>query len=213
MPIPTGAPGSTTSEAPSGYTNAQIDYLAKYNTAGTSDDGIFADFMVFNEYENDAHTYMMGVTSPEGFQGASVAFCQLASPTTLWVCRWTACKAGGQPEIPSPITSDPNWVLLDTLPQTAMQGLMPDGVTPLFRISGVYVYGHKKPAAGIGISSSAGNQAGSMNGVAAFTDMRYPRPVWQDDDFTRTIDLNKLQQNVIDVKGSRPPVGLGVAIG
>src|ERR1700722_14672416 len=75
------------------------DTLSKLVTNTTV---IWNDYMVKNRYEGDNHIYMMGITSPNGFQGASVAFAQLASPTLLWIAEWTASCFGQQPVVPNP---------------------------------------------------------------------------------------------------------------
>lgn len=108
---------------------------------------VFTDNMVTNTYESDKHTYMAGVTSPGGFRGNSAAFFRLANPTLLWVCDWTASRAGIKPQIPDPSPPNADWELLDEVHQPAQMTLMGDGVTPLYRHSGTYYYGHHNPPA------------------------------------------------------------------
>lgn len=139
-----------------------------------SNSEIFTDYLQFNRYEKDSRRYMMGVASPSGFQGKTVAFVQLASPTLLWVCDWTTAKSGAQPEIPDPNPPDSNWVLLHEYPETANLVIYPDGRTPLYRVSGIYVYGHMAPDAN------------------TFKNVVFPRPPWLKDTFDRTIPLAKL---------------------
>ncbi len=110
---------------------------------------IWTDEIINNRYEQDGHTYMMGITSPDGFQGNKAAFCQLASPTLLWISDWSFARFGAQPIIPDPTPADPNWVLLDVIPETAIIKIAGDGNTPLYRISGTYVYGCKNPPANV----------------------------------------------------------------
>ena len=119
-----------------------VDSSAKF-IRGT--DKLFTDYLITTHYEKSRHIYRMGITSPSKFQGDSVAFIQLAAPTLLWICDWTASSINKQPEVPNPNPSDPNWVLLDDRYEPASLALAPDGVTPLYRISGTYVYGHKNP--------------------------------------------------------------------
>ena len=109
--------------------------------------GSFNDYIVNNRFEKDSHRYMAGITSPDGFQGNSVAFFQLASPTLLWIADWTACRFGNPPIVPDTTPRDSNWILLDDHWEPGMISLGPDGTTPIYRISGTYVYGHKRPNA------------------------------------------------------------------
>src|SRR5258708_321376 len=104
--------------------------------------GVWTDYEIFNRYEGDKHIYMLGLTSPTPFQGKSVAFVQIAAPTLLWICEWTSCRVTKIPFVPNPVVSDPNWVLLDIYYETAGLAYASDGVSPLYRLSGVYVYGH-----------------------------------------------------------------------
>lgn len=110
---------------------------------------IYIDYIARNRYEGDYHRYMMGITSPGGFQGKSVAFCQLAAKTLLWVSDWTALREGYPPDIPDPESKNENWILLDVIPETGTPTLKPDGATVLYRISGTYVYGCVNPNANI----------------------------------------------------------------
>ena len=146
--------------------------------------GIFTDYMIINRYESDRHIYMMGISSPDGFQGNSVAFVKLTAPTLLWVCDWTASKVGGKPNIPSPNLTDQNWVLLDIMPETAMESVAPDGVNRLYRISGTYVYGNKNPNADV------------------FRNIAYPRPPWLRDSGERTVNQSELQTGLQTAAGS-----------
>ena len=126
-------------------------------------DEIYTDYEVRSFYEKDRHIYMMPVTSPEETQAldGTVAFVQLAMPTLLWITDWTAARTQTQPDIPDPrlilaiglghkgllvATPDKNWVLLDDHYEAANFTMLTDGVTPLWRMSGIYVYGHRKPA-------------------------------------------------------------------
>lgn len=158
-------------------------------------DGIYTDYFIENSYEKDRHIYMDGITSPGGFQGASVAFFQLAAPTLLWICKWTAAKFAVSPLAPDSTSKDPNWVLLDDSLVTASFAMASDGVTPLYRLSGVYVYGHKNPSAQI------------SNNVV------YPRPPWLEDVFDRTVPLNSFQQGLSNSVGSSSSTGGSASIG
>ena len=153
------------------------------------DDFPYTDYVIKNSYEWDRHIYMAGVTSPEGFGGATASFFQLSNPTLIWICSWTACKWGVQPEYPDPTPNDTDWVLLDIIPQTTDPGLSPDGDTVLYRLSGIYVYGNVK----------AGNQP--------FSKISFPKPPWLKDDFSRTVPTSKQRKNISTPIGSQgaPP--------
>lgn len=103
-------------------------------------------YILTNRYEKDNHIYMMGVSSPTAFQGASVAFCQLVAPTLLWISEWSCCRWNQQPIIPNPKSQNPNWELLDEHYMPGCVWVPPDGTTPFYRISGVYVYGNLNPS-------------------------------------------------------------------
>lgn len=149
-------------------------------------DSIWTDYVIHNRYERDGCRYMMGITSPGGFQGASVAFTQLASPTLLWICDWTASRISIKPIIPNPISQDPNWVLLDDWYEPCHEDLLPDGVSSVWRISGTYVYGHTNP-----------NAIATMN-------INFPRPPWLDATSDRTVPNSSLQQNLSDISRGSP---------
>src|SRR5690242_2432545 len=78
-----------------------------------------ADYIINNRYESDKHIYMAGITSPGGFSGNSVSFFRLSSPTLLWICDWTAASWNKPPLSPDPNVNDPNWVLMDIMPETS----------------------------------------------------------------------------------------------
>lgn len=149
------------------------------------DKSIFTDYVINNRFEKDKHIYMMGVSSPTPFQGASVAFCQLASPTLLWIADWTGAKFASMPPIPNSTPTDPNWILLDEHYEPSMVTVGPDGVTPLYRISGTYFYGHRNPS------------------KATIENINFGRPPWLEDVFDLSITAAKLEQGLIN----KPPMG------
>lgn len=157
--------------------------------------GIWNDYVCRQRYESDKHTYMAGITSPGGFQSASVAFFRLANTTLLRIVDWTAYKTGTQPEIPSSIPLDTNWVILDEFYEPAEVTIPADGSQPCYRISGTYIYGHKNPAA------------------VVVNNINYARPPWVQDIFDRTMPTSKLQQNLADGTGTGQvvvtPKGIG----
>ena len=154
------------------------DELAKYTDAGG---GIWNDYLVDNRYEKDLHRYMMGMTSPNGFKNASVAFVQLAAPTLLWVADWTASRFGKRPIIPKSDPPTTDWVLLDEQVEPATITALPDGVSAVYTISGIYVYGHKNPNASI------------------IEDVCFPLPPYLEDSFPegRHMQSSDLQANIL----------------
>jgi len=151
----------------------------------------YTDYRIHNRYERDNGIYMMGITSPGGFQNKSVAFCQLYSPTLLWICDWTSARWDKEPDVPSPTPYDQNWVLLDVHFEYVNITVAVDGTSALYRSSGTYVYGHTRPAANM------------------LVNMAYPRPPWLQDSFTRTIPQSTLKQGLSDVVGTGGGTGIG----
>jgi len=145
----------------------------------TFQDGIVTDFSVKCRYERDGHIYMLGLTSPNPFQGASVAFVQLSSPTLLFIADWTACKVGSCPEYPDSVINDPNWVLLDDHIEPPAPGLVNNGVDGVFRLSGCYIYGHKNPASKAALNAS------------------FPLKSWMLPQINRTIPPSKALPNLL----------------
>lgn len=129
-----------------------------------SDQDIYTSYKISNRYVNPQRRYMLGITSPAGFNGQSAAFVQLASQTMLWITDWTALKTNSKPKIPFPTPADDRWVLLAKYWTPAMVIPNPtDGVTPLFRISGTYIFGLKDPS------------------EETLVDTTFPRPPWAED--------------------------------
>jgi len=156
---------------------------ANYLQLGTPPESVWTDFEIHGHYEKDRHIYMMPVASPSQLSTHGTQFCQLAKPTLLWIADWTASKFNEQPEIPDPELLDPplgNWVLMDDWYEPVSLSLAPDGITPLYRISGTYVYGCVNPAA------------------IAVNDIIFGRPPWMLDVYDRTMPAAKLQPDLID---------------
>jgi hypothetical protein len=183
-----------TSNIPGQFLNpAQISVGTISNDATESDQasllvggdvgGPWTDYMVFNRYTDNVHTYQLPVTSPDGFGGDTAAFVQLAAGTLVLAVEWTAARWGAQPYIPDPDLSNSDWVFLGKKPETAMAPLGPDGVTPLYRISGTYFYGHRKPD------------------PKTLPNMVFPRPAWCQDAFDRSVPASILKQGIIDGGG------------
>lgn len=158
---------------------------------------VWTDFRIRSRYETDKHRYMAGITSPGpiGTTGPltivggaaptpTVAFFQLAAPTKLWIVEWTACRYNVEPDVPDPnITTSPGtqnpWILLDVILEPGMVVIARDGESPMYRISGTYVYGNQTPNA------------------KSILDVNFTRPPWLNDIFQRKIPITVLQQNLI----------------
>lgn len=109
--------------------------------------GVYEECLIQNHYEKDRKTFQMGIASPSGFNGQSVAFVQLCSPTLLWICNWTLTRIGAPPVVPSPAPLVSDWILLDDWwdpNQMEVPGV--DGQSLYYRIAGTFVYGHPNPA-------------------------------------------------------------------
>ena len=170
-------PGLITANVVVGKVDA-TDSQALFNSQGN---GLYLDYYCDNRYEYNPNKYMAGNTSATPFNGGSVAFFQLASPTLLWVADWTCCKAGDVPNIPDPEPpASSAWVLLWVSPQLAQKNITGNGKTALYRVSGTYVYGHKNPTG---------------NPLLLTT---FPKPPWmKDDGSTRTIPASVMQRDII----------------
>lgn len=155
---------------------ALSDMDGQFTDADAGDDAtVYTDYLATNRYEYDEGVFMMGLASPAGFQGKAVAHVQIHAPTLLWVCDWTAARFGVQPEVPDPTATNTGWVLLDKHAELQMVQVSPDMATPLYRISGTYIYSHQNPD------------------TAFFADTGFPRPPWLTDIFDRTMPLSKLK--------------------
>jgi hypothetical protein len=152
---------------------------AAYKEPADQGASVFTDYAVQTSFMSDPHTYMLGITSPDGFQGASVAFCQLAATTLLWTADWTASRYKTQPQIPDPNLGAADWVFLGARMEPAMITVAADGLTPLYRISGTYLYGKKNPSSQM------------------TSDFLFPLPPWLEDVFDRTMPADRLQQGII----------------
>lgn len=179
MSILGGALGLAASAAVTvGEVNIDPDNEADFIDPG---DGVFTDYLINNRYEKDKHVYMTGLTSPTPFQGQSVAFFQLSTPTLLWVADWTAAKVGAKPEIPDSDVTDSDWILMDEHYEPGMLVVAADGTSPLYRISGTFTYGHKNPS------------------DQTIKDINFSRPPWLTNDFDRTVTERDLEGSLIDL--------------
>lgn len=134
----------------------------------TTSESPWGDYVVRCRYHKSQKRFMLGVTSPNGFRaptnsfslstnrsatlsntptggGPTVAFVQLANPTLLWVVDWTGARLNSKPFAPNSRFSDPQWVLLEEHLEPGQISVGADDRIPLYRISGLYVYGHTNP--------------------------------------------------------------------
>ena len=159
---------------------------------GQSDVFIYPDYKINNRFEKDGKIYMLGLTSPDGFNGDTVSFVKLANSTVLWIADWTAVGGGDIPEIPDPrpMSQSGPWVLMDDMLEPATLRVWSNGSAPYYRISGTYVYGCKRPS------------------VFLIQDASIPSPPWLDSTgLLRTIPATKLKQGIINdpAQGNRKP--------
>lgn len=165
------------------------DFNAQYQKTSNADRSIWTDFVVQNRYESDKHLYMLPLASPartdtftENSNG--VAFVQLAAPTLLWISDWTATRTNEKPLIPNVDTGDADWITLDEHYEPDMVTVAPDGVTPIYRISGTFVYGHRNP------------------GQASLSDINFGRPPWLKDVYPRTLSNSDQADDLLLQRGS-----------
>lgn len=164
-----------------------------YDRRETSDAGksVLLDYRIDSRYLKSPNIHMLPVASPNGFNGSSVAFVQLAAPMLLWVCDWTVFKCGALPEAPNPLSLNPDWVLLRDHWEPASIELSPDGGTPRYRLSGTYVYGHRNPR------------------ERTYENVTYPMPPWIEDKFARTISSENLADGLSEPSGGLHAANLG----
>jgi hypothetical protein len=170
------------------------DTSAQYNDAvDTQPSEQFTDYVIENRYEYDPHSYMGGMSSPGGLNGQSVAFFQLSNATLLWLADWTAKNWGVDPQKPDPYNlEDSNWVFLGAIAETRSVDVGADGITPVYRISGTYVYGYSNPT------------------TAFLQYLRYGRPAYlMDGSIARTV--GNTAKNLMDGKGGGGVAGAGGA--
>jgi hypothetical protein len=155
-------------------TDNKAKFVTRQNSANR-------DYVIINKYFCRGKKYMLGITSPGGFRGNTVAFARTCAPTILWVCDWSASEENSMPLIPDPFnTVDKNWVLLDVNLQLKNIKLIADGVAPVYRWSGTYYFGQKNP------------------NPTYFPNFNVPLPSYLEDVFTRTIPPGQLKRSLID---------------
>ncbi len=190
-------PGAQTSNIPGGSFNIQVtnDLSAYTNFFSGKPPSIFQypdptdlaamypDFHIQNRYWKDHRKYLGAVTSPGGFLGRSAVVFQLAAPTLLWICDWTALKTSSQPLIPNIVPGDSRWELLDEDYEASEITVGPDQVTPYYRLSGYYIYANYNPNA------------------ITLNDVRFGRAPWINDVVDRTMPALNYTTNLSDGNG------------
>lgn len=152
---------------------------------------IYTDYLIRCKYEKDRKRYMLGLTSPNGFKGKSCAFVQLAAPTLLLIVDWTGASLNEEPEVPDPDSMDSNWVLLDDFWEPNEPVLAADGISPLYRISGTYIYGKANPQS------------------KTYMDVTYPRPPWLLDSIQRVIPSSLVTGGLVVASNSSSSSSFG----
>lgn len=172
------------------FVDFATDTSAVYNVSNNESSATWEDYYIRNDYIKNGNIYVMGNTAqnPSALSQSSVSFVQLAKPILIWVCDWTVERSQIKPTIPDPASQDPNWVLLDEVLQPEAIDVNADGVSPIYRISGTYYYGHINP------------DSKTINNI------NYPRFPWYDSGtFSQTIDPDQLKQGLSDIP--RPASG------
>lgn len=111
-----------------------------YSKSSYSTD-VYSDYRVNVSYQQDQNVLM----APIAVSGGYTSYMITAAPMTRKVVEWTAERWGSAPKIPNPNSTDTNLVLLYAPISVAAPGLMPNTSTPIYRASGTYTYGLKKP--------------------------------------------------------------------
>lgn len=165
-----------------------VDTAGRYRPSANH--GVWVDYLIMSRFESDNHIYMMSVTSPDGFTNTdangnpttdTVSYSQLGAKTLLWICDWTAMKTHEKPNIPDPTSLDPNWILLDDWYEPAQEVVGSDGQSPAWRISGTYIYGHRRPNA------------------TTILNVSFPKPPWMADAVDRSMTTAVLTPGLSEV--------------
>lgn len=162
---------------------------------GDDQDSSWRDCRVHNHYSHNLTRYVLGVTAEEDVTGDTSAFVQLSKGWLIWIADWTISRAGKVPPVPDTVPADIMWKLLDYKYQLNHITLAADGITPVYRISGTYVYGHRKPS------------------VKALLDARVARQPWVEDRFVRRFTEKDFMKNVIDGGNTGPSSPSGGGFG
>lgn len=173
------------------------DYDAKFIEDGSQN--VYLDYRIESKYEKDYHAYMMptakwqplepkvkkkeGATISASYaQDPTVSFVQMAAPTLLWIVDWSCSRINEKPKIPnSTLAYNYGWILLAEHYEPAMMRIAADGVAPVWRISGTYVYGHVNPS------------------LVCTDDIIFTRPPWLEDFVERNFPRELVVNGLIDL--------------
>ena len=121
----------------------------EFNPYAPQNESVWNDYVITSRYHKSHRRYLLPITSVGGFSFGSLkqscSVVQLAHPTLLWAVDWTASRFNSKPCIPRSEVADANWVLLDETLEPGQVIVGADGVVPLYRISGTYVYANLNP--------------------------------------------------------------------
>jgi hypothetical protein len=125
--------------------------------------GISEHYELQTAYTTDYHTIPLPtVGSP------FCSFAVLAPPTMTKAVSFSATRWDQPPTAPNPQTIDPNNVLLHTVYNPEAAQLGPDGQTPIYRLTGTYIYGIQDPTQVV-LSAGALPYVASAFGNALYT--------------------------------------------
>lgn len=101
----------------------------------------YNEYLIDTSYETDSGIRQMPLASNGG--GPSCAFVQIHAEVTRKKVQWTAERIGAAPTCPHWDTGNANEVLLSRKIKPCSTFVMPDSMTQVWRVEGVYVYGLK----------------------------------------------------------------------
>jgi hypothetical protein len=109
---------------------------------------LYTHYRIDIRYEMIESVLQMPVAEPGGFsfpERIPAEFVQVAAPYGRKVIAWTAERLGGWPELPAKANFSSNDVYIreDVTPATPEP--MPGGTDLVFRVSGTYFYGLRRP--------------------------------------------------------------------
>ena len=109
---------------------------------------VYPTYKVRHRYEGDPHIYMLGTTADPTASPYSdpVAFVQLSQETRLWICEWSATRWGEKPKMPDYRIADTGWVFMKAIFQPEQTLVGADGVSVVYKVSGTYIYGRRRPS-------------------------------------------------------------------
>lgn len=139
-------------------------------------DGIMTVYIIETDYFWDEHVLQMPVMSTDV---TTASFANLANETLKRVCYWATEKANVPPPMPDPDLNGGNSVLLEKKFTPMSIELGADGVTRVYTLKGMYVYGIKDPTQEI---------------------MYFGVPAYIDEDYNET-SLGDYQHGIIDSLG------------